>query len=43
MQWPWPRWVEVMKSVSASGRQAPTALASWPIDRCMVPWISPRM
>ena len=21
----------------------PTALASWPIDRCIVPWISPRM
>lgn len=38
--WPWPRWVEVMPSRSPSGQQEPTALASWPMDRCRKPGIS---
>ena len=29
--------------VAQVGMQMPTALASWPIDRCMVPWIRPRV
>ena len=32
-QWPWPRWLDVITSVAASGQQAPTADASWPMDR----------
>ena len=40
-QWPWPRWVEVMASVRPSGQQAPTAVASCPIERCTKPGISP--
>ena len=36
-QWPWPRWVDVMTSAGPSGQQAPTADASWPIDR----WTKP--
>ncbi len=39
-QWPWPRWLEVITSVTASGQQAPTADASWPIDRCTKPGTS---
>ena len=42
MQWPWPRWVEVIASSVRSARQAPVADASWPIERCMVPCIRPR-
>jgi hypothetical protein len=37
MQWPWPRWVEVIASASVSGMQTPTAVASCPIERCIVP------
>ena len=40
-QCPWPRWLEVIPSVSVSGQQAPTADASWPIDRCTKPGTSP--
>ena len=42
MQCPWPRCVEVMASSSRSAKHAPVAEASWPIDRCIVPCISPR-
>ena len=40
-QWPWPRWVDVMTSSARRGQQAPTAAASWPIDRCTKPGTSP--
>ena len=40
-QCPWPRWLEVIPSASVSGQQAPTADASWPIDRCTKPGTSP--
>ena len=40
-QWPWPRWVDVITSVSRSGQQAPTAEASCPIDRWTKPGTSP--
>lgn len=30
MAWPWPRNVEVMKSLASSAAQTPTAVASWP-------------
>ena len=40
-QWPWPRWVDVMTSSAPSGQHAPTAEASWPIDRCTKPGTSP--
>ncbi len=43
MQWPWPRWVEVILSASVSSMQVATAEASWPMQRCIVPWIMPRM
>ena len=39
-QCPWPRWLEVITSVAASGQQAPTADASWPIDRWTKPGTS---
>ncbi len=26
-----------------SGMQVPMALASWPMERCIVPWIRPRV
>ena len=40
-QWPWPRWVDVITSAGPSGQHAPTAEASWPIDRCTKPGTSP--
>ncbi len=40
-QWPWPRWVDVMTSAAPSGQHAPTAAASWPIDRWTNPGTSP--
>ena len=40
-QWPWPRWVEVMTSGWCSGQQAPTAVASCPIERWTKPGTSP--
>ena len=40
-QWPWPRWVDVMTSSARRGQHAPTAAASWPIDRCTKPGTSP--
>src|SRR5207247_1171662 len=41
MQWPWPRWVDVMTSAGPSGQHAPTADASWPVDKCTKPGTSP--
>lgn len=43
MQCPWPRWVEVILSVSDNSIQVATADASCPMDRCIVPWIRPRI
>src|SRR5262249_55492313 len=40
-QWPWPRWVDVMTSAGFNGQHAPTAAASWPIERCTKPGTSP--
>jgi len=41
MVWPWPRWVEVMKSLFSRLRQTPAATASWPIDRWTAPLTNP--
>ena len=40
MQWPWPRCVLVMRSVSRSASQTPTAIASMPMYGCTEPRIS---
>src|SRR6476659_10639801 len=40
-QWPWPRWVEVIRSSCFSPEQTPTATASSPMYRCARPGILP--
>ena len=42
MACPCPRWVEVIISSGRSAAIAPTATASWPAHRCMVPCTLPR-
>ena len=39
--WPWPRNVEVMKSLSSRAAQTPTAVASCPWHWWIVPGIAP--
>ena len=41
MQWPWPRWVDSMRSVSFKAAQMPVAMASSPMYRWVKPGISP--
>lgn len=41
MEWPWPRWVEAMKSRVRGAMQTPTATASWPAWRCVEPGTRP--
>ena len=41
-QWPCPLWVEVIKSFLSNARHAPAAVASCPIERCIVPCRRPR-
>src|SRR6478752_4385887 len=40
-QWPWPRWVEVIRSSRLRPEQTPTATASSPMYRCARPGILP--
>lgn len=40
-QFPWPRWFDTIPSVSRSGQQPPTAMASWPTDTCTRPGMVP--